>query len=43
MGVPWNQGIDHLPAVKWKLLNISRMDGKKHRSAILKLERCLDL
>jgi hypothetical protein len=37
------RGIDHLPAVKWKLLNISRMDGKKHRSAILKLERCLDL
>lgn len=37
------KGIDHLPAVKWKLLNISRMDGKKHRSAILKLERCLDL
>ena len=46
-GVPrWEclgiKGIEHLPAVKWKLLNISRMDGKKHRSAILKLERCLN-
>lgn len=34
-------GIDLLPAVKWKLLNISRMGRTKHESAIRKLEKCL--
>ena len=29
--------IKDLPAVKWKLLNISRMDPKKHRKAVHKL------
>lgn len=31
------EGIKDLPAVKWKLLNISRMDSKKHREALHKL------
>ncbi len=35
-------GIDLLPAVKWKLLNISRMGRTKHESAIRKLEKCLN-
>ena len=33
-------GIDHiqeLPAVKWKLLNISHMDSKKHKMSLKKL------
>ncbi len=37
----WNlleiEGIKDLPAVKWKLLNISRMDPTKHRKAVHKL------
>ena len=31
------EGIKDLPAVKWKLLNISKMDPAKHRKAIHKL------
>ena len=31
------EGIQDLPAVKWKLLNISRMDPKKHQKAVHKL------
>jgi len=31
------EGIKDLPAVKWKLLNISKMDPSKHRKAIHKL------
>jgi hypothetical protein len=31
------EGIKDLPAVKWKLLNISRMDPAKHRKAVHKL------
>ncbi len=31
------EGIKDLPAVKWKLLNISRMDTTKHRKAVHKL------
>ena len=30
-----------LPGVQWKLLNLSRMDKKKHKEAIEKLERVL--
>ena len=30
-------GVEDLPAVKWKLLNISRMDPAKHQKAIHKL------
>ncbi|MFH2220093.1 MAG: nucleotidyl transferase AbiEii/AbiGii toxin family protein [Pseudomonadota bacterium] len=37
----WNllglEGIQDLPAVKWKLLNISRMDPTKHQKAVHKL------
>jgi len=31
------EGIKNLPAVKWKLMNISRMDPAKHRKAFHKL------
>ena len=31
------EGIKDLPAVKWKLLNISKMDPTKHRKAVHKL------
>jgi hypothetical protein len=27
--------------VQWKLMNISRMDKKKHMAALRKLEKCL--
>jgi len=37
----WNllelEGIKDLPAVKWKLLNIARMDSSKHQKAVGKL------
>lgn len=35
------EGIQNLPAVKWKLLNISRMDPTKHQTAVHKLRDCL--
>jgi predicted nucleotidyltransferase component of viral defense system len=38
MGLPM---LKELPAVKWKLLNISRMDRQKHDQAIEKLEQVL--
>lgn len=31
------EGIENLPAVKWKLLNISKMDPSKHKQAVRKL------
>jgi len=31
------EGVEDLPAVKWKLLNISKMDPAKHRKAVNKL------
>ena len=31
------EGIEDLPAVKWKLLNISKMDRAKHRKVVSKL------
>jgi hypothetical protein len=31
------EGVENLPAVKWKLLNISRMDPAKHQKAVHKL------
>lgn len=34
-------GIDILPAVNWKLYNISKMNKKKHKVALHKLEKCL--
>jgi predicted nucleotidyltransferase component of viral defense system len=35
------EGIDRLPAIQWKLINIGRMDKTKHRQAVQKLEKCL--
>jgi hypothetical protein len=35
------EGIDLLPAVRWKLLNIAKMDKKKRAAAIIKLEKSL--
>ena len=35
------EGIDKLPAVKWKLLNIGKMNPSKHKQAINKLRDCL--
>ena len=31
------EGIENLPAVKWKLLNIGKMDPSKHQKAVHKL------
>ncbi|MBN1382345.1 MAG: nucleotidyl transferase AbiEii/AbiGii toxin family protein [Deltaproteobacteria bacterium] len=41
-GAPqWNlidiKGVEKLPAVRWKLMNIGRMDSSKHKKAISKL------
>ena len=41
-GVPrWDllglEGVENLPAVKWKLLNIGKMEPSKHRDAVRKL------
>ena len=42
----WNllglTGIEDLPAVKWKLMNIKRMDEKKHKKALEKLRNYLE-
>ncbi|MDI6776167.1 MAG: nucleotidyl transferase AbiEii/AbiGii toxin family protein [Syntrophales bacterium] len=32
------EGVENLPAVKWKLLNIGRMSPSKHKKAVHKLE-----
>ena len=32
------EGIRDLPAVKWKIFNISRMDSKKNQAALHKLK-----
>ena len=37
------ENIKDLPSVKWKLLNISRMDSKKHKMALEKLKSYLEL
>jgi predicted nucleotidyltransferase component of viral defense system len=37
------QGIENLPAVKWKLLNIAKMNPSKHRKAVSKLRDYLGL
>jgi len=31
------EGVEDLPAVKWKLLNIGRMNPSKHKQAVRKL------
>lgn len=33
--------IQNLPAVKWKLLNLKKMDPKRHSESVLKLEKTL--
>jgi hypothetical protein len=40
LGVP---GIESLPAVQWKVLNIGRMTPMKHREALRKLRNYLDV
>jgi predicted nucleotidyltransferase component of viral defense system len=35
------EGVDRLPAIQWKLLNIEKMDKTKHRQALRKLEEFL--
>ena len=37
------ENIKNLPAVKWKLINLSQMDPKKHRKALEKLKSFLDI
>jgi predicted nucleotidyltransferase component of viral defense system len=37
------EGIDRLPAVRWKLHNLERMTTKKHAEAVEKLKECLKL
>jgi len=37
------KGIENLPAVKWKLLNIGEMDPSKHQEAIIKLRGYLGI
>lgn len=43
----WNllelDDIENLPAVKWKLLNLEKMDKKKHKKAVQKLNEFLKL
>jgi len=34
-------GIEKLPAVKWKMINLKNMSKDKHKNANQKLERCL--
>ena len=34
-------GLDHFPAVKWKLLNIQKMNLNKHHIALRKLKKIL--
>lgn len=37
------KGVENLPAVKWKLLNIRKMDPLKHQEAITKLRGYLGI
>ena len=37
------EGIENLPAVKWKLLNIAKMNPSKHKKAVSKLRNYLGL
>jgi predicted nucleotidyltransferase component of viral defense system len=37
------EGVENLPAVKWKLLNISRMNPSKHKKAVHKLRDYLEV
>ncbi|TVQ05414.1 MAG: hypothetical protein EA359_03200 [Balneolaceae bacterium] len=35
------KGIQHLPAVKWKMVNLKKMDAQKHKITLRKLEDVL--
>jgi hypothetical protein len=35
------KGIEDLPAVRWKLINLSKMPARKHLQALNKLEKIL--
>jgi len=37
------EGVENLPAVKWKLLNIGKMEETKHRDAVRKLRDYLNV
>jgi len=37
------EGVQNLPAVQWKLLNIGRMAPAKHQQALRKLRDYLDV
>ena len=37
------KGVDKLPAVQWKLANLSKMGRKKHTEAVLELKHVLKL
>jgi len=37
------EGIENLPAVKWKLLNIEKMNPSKHKEAVRKLRNYLEV
>jgi len=37
------KGIENLPAIQWKIMNIRKMEKKKHAVALEKLKRKLDL
>jgi len=37
------EGVENLPAVKWKLLNIGRMSPSKHKKAVQKLRDYLKI
>jgi predicted nucleotidyltransferase component of viral defense system len=37
------QGVEHLPAVNWKLLNLKRMNPGKHKAAYEKLKEVLEV
>jgi predicted nucleotidyltransferase component of viral defense system len=37
------EGVENLPAVKWKLFNIARMDPAKHQKAVQRLREYLDV
>ena len=36
------KGIEKLPSVRWKLINLKKMDAKKHKQTLNKLEKVLD-
>lgn len=36
-------GIDQLPGIQWKLVNIQKMDRTKHAQATQKLQKVLEL